>query len=223
MRRSISKKILTYFFLLLVLGSINNYSLNDIKFYNVKRISIFGLDEISNASLHNKLSNLQLGNIFLIDKLDILKIINSNSSIENYKITKKYPSTLEITLKKTTFLAKLNQDGKEYLVGSNGKLIQKEFIDKNLAYIFGDIETQEFLKLKKIIEQSKISFNQIKKFYFFPSKRWDLELDNKIIIKLPQINIIDSLDNAFKILKNKKFENVKIIDLRINNQIILND
>ena len=223
MRRSISKKILTYFFLLLVLGSINNYSLNDIKFYNVKRISIFGLDEISNASLHNKLSNLQLGNIFLIDKLDILKIINSNSSIENYKITKKYPSTLEITLKKTTFLAKLNQDGKEYLVGSNGKLIQKEFIDKNLAYIFGDIETQEFLKLKKNIEQSKISFNQIKKFYFFPSKRWDLELDNKIIIKLPQINIIDSLDNAFKILKNKKFENVKIIDLRINNQIILND
>ncbi len=223
MRRSISKKILTYFFLLLVLGSINNYSLNDIKFYNVKRISIFGLDEISNGSLHNKLSNLQLGNIFLIDKLDILKIINSNSSIENYKITKKYPSTLEITLKKTTFLAKLNQDGKEYLVGSNGKLIQKEFIDKNLAYIFGDIETQEFLKLKKNIEQSKISFNQIKKFYFFPSKRWDLELDNKIIIKLPQINIIDSLDNAFKILKNKKFENVKIIDLRINNQIILND
>ena len=32
-----------------------------------------------------------------------------------------------------------------------------------------------------------------------------------------------SLDHAFEILKNQNFNNVKIIDARIDNQVILND
>ena len=222
MRQSTGKKILTYFFFLLILGSINNYSLSDLKLYNIKKINVFGLDKNSNKTLIDKINDLELGNIFFINKIDILKIINSNSTIENYRITKKYPSTIEINVQKTTFLAKSNQNGKVYLVGSNGKLIENELIDKKLPYIFGDLEIEKFLKLKKIIEQSKISFNRIKKFYFFPSKRWDLVLENEIIIKLPKMHIKDSLDNAFKILNDKKFEKIKIIDLRVNNQIIIN-
>lgn len=223
MRQSISKKILTYFFLLLILSSINNIELNDFKIYKIDKINVFGLDEISNKILHNKINNLNLGNIFLVDKIDLLKIINSNSTIENYRIIKKYPSTLEINVQKTNFLAKLNQNGKEYLVGSNGKLINKEFTGNKLPYIFGTLEVKEFLKLKKIIDQSKISFNEIKNFYFFPSKRWDIELENKIIIKLSKMHIKDSLDNAFEVLKEKKFKNIKLIDFRVNNQIILNE
>ena len=223
MRQSISKKILTYFFLLLILSSINNIELNDFKIYKIDKINVFGLDEISNKILHNKINNLNLGNIFLVDKIDLLKIINSNSTIENYRIIKKYPSTLEINVQKTNFLAKFNQNGKEYLVGSNGKLINNEFNGNKLPYIFGTLEVKEFLKLKKIIDQSKISFNEIKNFYFFPSKRWDIELENKIIIKLSKMHIKDSLDNAFEVLKEKKFKNIKLIDFRVKNQIILNE
>ena len=59
--------------------------------------------------------------------------------------------------------------------------------------------------------------------YFFPSKRWDIELKNKIIIKLPIENVSNSLDDIFRFLNNDNIKNIKTIDARVKNQIILND
>ena len=85
------------------------------------------------------------------------------------------------------------------------------------------MDVQEFLNLKKLFDQSKFPFKEIKNLYFYPSKRWDVELKNNIIIKLSKNNLKLSLDNAFEILKNQNFNNVKIIDARIDDHVILND
>ena len=76
---------------------------------------------------------------------------------------------------------------------------------------------------KDIIDRSKFSYEQIKNLYFFPSKRWDLELKNNIIIKLPNKNILETLNYSYDFLENKKTLNIKIIDARIKKQIILNE
>ena len=44
MQQRKSKKILIYFFLLSVVGSINNINLNRLKFQNINNINITGLD-----------------------------------------------------------------------------------------------------------------------------------------------------------------------------------
>ena len=59
--------------------------------------------------------------------------------------------------------------------------------------------------------------------FFFPSKRWDIEIKNGIIIKLPKSNVKKSLNQSFEVLNDEKFKNIKIIDIRIKNQIILNE
>ena len=77
----------------------------------------------------NKLKNLNLGNIFFINKKKIEKLINSNSLIESYIVFKEYPSTLNIKIDKTNFFAKINDNGKNYLIGSNGKLLKNESLN----------------------------------------------------------------------------------------------
>ena len=57
----------------------------------------------------------------------------------------------------------------------------------------------------------------------FPSKRWDLELKNNIIIKLSQKHTKKSLDDAILFLNETNLKELKIIDARIKNQIIIND
>jgi hypothetical protein len=42
-------------------------------------------------------------------------------------------------------------------------------------------------------------------------------------VKLPKNNIKNSLELASKLLTNKNIKDIKIIDARIKNQIILND
>ena len=81
----------------------------------------------------------------------------------------------------------------------------------------------EFIKFMYVIEQSKLSLNQIKNLYFFPSKRWDLELKNNIILKLAKDHTKLSINQAFEIINNNNFNNIKVVDARIKNQIILND
>ncbi len=216
------KKILIYFFLLLIVGSINNIKLNNLKFTETN-IEITGIEESEKKIILENINNLNLSNYFLINRNEILKIINSISLVEKFSIFKKYPDTLKIKIQQTKFLAKINYKGKEYFVGENGKLIKSTFSNKNLPYIFGKPDINEFLLFKKIIDQSKLSYKEIKNFYFFPSKRWDIELRNNTIIKLSKNTNIDSINTVFKFLGDKNFDNLNIVDARINNQIILND
>mgnify|MGYP001368534278 CR=1 FL=1 len=108
-------------------------------------------------------------------------------------------------------------------IGTNGKLTKKYSGSNSLPFIFGKPDISEFLELKKIIDQSQFSFSQIKKLYFFPSRRWDLEIQDNILIKLPNYHIKDSLNYANEFLNNNKEIKFKTIDIRIKDQIILYD
>ena len=184
-----SKKILIYFFLLLLVGSINNSNINGVKFQNIDNINIVGLDINNKSFLLKKIKNFNLNNIFSISKIDLINEIESNSLVEKYSIFKRYPSSLDIKIEKTNFLAKINKDSQIYYIGSNGKFIKNDFLNNQLPFIFGNPEVVEFFYIKEIIDKSKISFADVKNLYFFPSKRWDLELRDNTVIKLPNDNI----------------------------------
>ena len=218
MQQRKSKKILIYFFLLLVVGSINNINLNGLKFQNINNINITGLDIKNKLILFKEIENFNLNNIFLINKNDLKNEIESNPLVENYFIFKRYPSSLDINIKKTKFLAKINKNGQIFYVGSNRKFVKNDNLNNELPFIFGNPKVIEFFNIKEIIDKSKISYSDIKNLYFFPSKRWDIELRNNTIIKLPKDNINFALNFAIEFLDDNKF-----IDARIKNQIILND
>ena len=204
------------------MGSINNKIFSSTKFYQIKEIQISGLENIDNEILLSKLNNFFFKNILLINKNEISKIIENNDLVENYTIIKKYPSKLDVRIEKAKFYAKINRNNKIFYVGSNGKLIKNNF-QYELPFIFGNPEVNEFLKFKKIIDNSKLQYRDIKNLYFFQSKRWDIELNNNLIVKLPKENLDKSLDNVFEIINNNNLNKSKIIDLRIKNQIITNE
>ena len=218
-----SKKILSYFFLLIIVSSISNNSINILNLSKIQNIEISGLDPKDNQILLNKIKNLNVENIFAINKNEIVKLLNSNSLVERYEVFKKYPSTININIEKTDFFAKINKNGKIYLVGSNGKLTLAEDFYNDLPYIFGKPSIKEFLKFKKIIDKSKFSYNQIENLYFFPSNRWDIKLKQNILLRLPYDLNHESLDRLYKFLKYNTEKNLTVIDNRIEGQIILNE
>ena len=219
-----SKKILIYLFLLFLVGSINNIHINNLNLLSVKEINVTGLENKENSTLSKKIERLlKLDNIYLINKKDLNTLIESNNLVEKYFIFKRYPSSLNINIDKTNFLAKISKNGKIYDLASNGKLIENRHSNRQLPFVFGNPEIVEFFNIKKIIDESQISFEEIESLYFFLSKRWDLKLRNNIIIKLPNDNTKEALKLVSEFLHNNEFKYIKIIDARIKNQIILND
>ena len=161
MRLRKSKKILIYFFLLIIVGSLNNHKFKEFKLYKINKINISGLNKSENLNFMEELKSLDLNNIFFLDEAGINKILYENSVIENYKIIRIYPSTLDFQIKKTNFLAQITKNGKTFLIGSNGKLTEYNLINQKLPYVFGKFEIEYFSKLKKILDNSKFSFDEI--------------------------------------------------------------
>ena len=218
-----SKQIFIYLFLLFLFGSITNTSLNNTQILNLEKVIVSGLDEENNRKLIKKINNLKLKNIFFLNENKIKEIIETNNLVENYKISKIYPSTLDIKINKTKSLAKINRNGQILFLGSNGKFSEKISQNKKLPFIFGKPKVSEFLYIKKIIDDSKFSYDEIKNLYFFPSKRWDIELNNSIFLKLPKNDLKNTLNYIFNFLANNNLKDNTIIDARIETQIVIND
>ena len=223
MHQKKSKKILLYFFLLIILGTFNNYFLIKIDFPKLKNIEVSGSNEDMNQKIAKDLIFLKFQNLFFLKSSQIKKIIDTNNSVENYTVFKEFPSTLLIKIEETRILANFYKNGSNYFFGSNGKLIKTDNRKKDKPFLFGDFKNKEFLKLKKIIDKSKLEYSDIKNIYFFDSKRWDIELRNGLLIKLPEKKLLESLDLSIELILSNNFKNIKIIDTRVNDQVILNE
>ena len=222
MLQQINKKIIFYISLVVILGTFNNKNLKNFDLPKINVVNIEGIEFNDNEYL--KIINLiKLNNLLSIQKFQIKEILNSNNLIEEYEVFKKYPSSLEIKIEKTNFLASTNINGKNYLVGSNGKFINTKDYSQNLPFIFGNFETEKFLEFKNIILQTDFKYNNIKNFYYFPSGRWDIEMISGVLIKLPITGIKESLNLSIDLLDDIEFSNIKILDIRQKNQIVIND
>ena len=217
-----SKRILFYFFLIIFLSSLNNKYFFKIGLEPIDKIKIIGLEEAEMQDLLDNFKLLNLKSIFLLNKFEIIKKIESNKLVENYSVFKKYPSTLEVRIDKTKFLANIFKEGKSFVLGSNGKLIQTTNRNNNLPNIFGDYDKASFFNLLKFIKKSKFKLSDIKDLYFFKSGRWDIKTDQNVIIKLPRKNLEESLNLSLAVLNDNEFKDIKILDLRQEKQVIVN-
>ena len=208
-----------FFFLV----SINNISFMNISFPKISKIEINGLNVDEKKEIENFIYKSNFKNIFHLDKNYLKKKINSINTIEQFKIFKNYPSTLKIFIEKTKILARTKRNGSDYLIGSNGKLIENRNSILDLPFIFGDLNISEFLKLKKDIDNSLFDFSEISNLYIFKSNRWDIETRNGNLIKLPKNNIEEILNLYVRWSNEKKINEKTIIDFRQKNQIILNE
>ena len=221
MHQLISKKVVIYLCLFFLLVTVNSNLISNLKLPKIEKVEISGFNLNQSNELKDVIKNLKSKNIFFINKSKTKKIFFSENIVEELSIFKNYPSTLIIDIKKTKLLAITNKDGEDYFIGKNGKLIKKNESILKLPYIFGDLDINEFLKLKDNIDKSNFKFKQISNLYYYKSKRWDIETIQGYLIKLPKENVSDTLNLFDRLHKEKNF-NKRIIDFRQKGQIILN-
>jgi cell division protein FtsQ len=214
-------KIFIYLLFLIILSTTSNKFIKKDKHSSfIGKININGLSSVDSSKLQSELSNFFYENVYALQKDEIDTIISKHNIIEEYNVKKIYPSSLLIKIKTTKLIAKIS--GIDQLaIGANGKLIKIKETNEILPYIFGKFNSKEFLRFKKNIDNSKFDFTKLKSLYFFPSNRWDVITNDDILIKLPQENLPKALSLAYKIINNDEFKGKKVVDLRINNNLVV--
>jgi len=222
MQKQISKKIFLYLFLFLFLGTPNNKMLLELNIKDSNGFEISSLSKFDDIEIIKELSNHKHENLFLLEKEQIKKIIKKNKIIENYNIYKKYPSDLVVNFEKTELFAVTQMDGVNFYIGSNGNLIKTKDIEMDLPMIFGNFDLGEFFRLKDLIDESFFEFYDIKNLYYYKSKRWDIETKNGLLLKLPSNDLRKSFRIFNIIINDTELQNIQMIDLRQDNQVIIN-
>ena len=214
-------RITVYLIFFIILSTISNKGIENKKNYLDKfiKIDVSGLSNNKNLLIKKKLNELLFRNIFFISKDSINSVITQFNLVEHYSVKKIYPKKINIEIESTEFIARI-KGSREFLVGSNGKLISDEYSDKVLPFIFGKFDSKKFLEFKKILESSGFKLSDFKSIFFYPHGRWDLQTSGDILIRLPEKNLSKKLGIANKIINNNHFKDNKIIDLRISNHII---
>ena len=216
-----------YFYLALLLVLLSTHNLNSInsanEYFKVKKIVLKGnIEENLNREISTSLDKFYNYNIFSINSEEIKNILSNFNIISEYKIKKEYPSVIRIDLKKTNIVAYYYDKNQKIYIGNNGKKIKKNNLkSKDLPSIEGQVDIKKFLELKKNLLNKGFKLNDFSKFYFFKSNRWNLLFKNEILVKLSADDIEFSLKLLKDIIQSSNINDIKVIDLRIRNRVIL--
>ena len=226
MHQSTSKyKLCLYLFFFIFSSSIFNFQIfeNYEENFRLKTIKINGLSSDEKKKVETELSNFLNTNIFNLKKNLILEKLNKFNFLENIYVSRIIPSSININLSKTDIIGKTVVNGKVFYIGNNGNFIDSDQLleEKNIASVFGNFEIREYLNLLKILNENNIDIRNIEKYFFYKNKRWDLLFKDGLTLKLPSKKVDESMKIYKKLLDYNNLINIKIIDLRVNNQIIL--
>ena len=215
-------RILLASILLLLLSTYNTQKSSNLNSQlNIKKIEIENNQFVDEKIIKKKLSFLYETNLFLLKKKDIELKLKEINFINSFEVKKIYPNKIKIKIYENIPIAIIQNKTEKKFFTSNGKAI--DFIEieefSNLPLVFGD--HRSFSDFYKVLKKVNFPLNEIKKFYLFESRRWDILTKNNQIIKLPIKDYEISLQNFIDLKDQINFGKYQIFDYRINNQIIL--
>ena len=222
-------KIIFLLILLILLSTytpkgLNSLSENNSNFFKIKNIQVTNTNLINKNIIIKKLDNIYTKNILTINKKDIENPLKDIDFLEKIQVKKKYPDTIFIKVFETFPIAITTKKEKKYYLDSSSNLI---IYNKDLNFyevlpnIFGKNVENYFADFLKKLEENNFPYKEIKNYYYFEVGRWNLQLSDDRIIKLPYSKIISAIKKSIQLLNDKEFKNYNIIDLRIHDKIIV--
>ena len=193
-----------------------------IKKFEIKEIKIENNEILEDQELIKTFSFLYNKNIIFLNSNELKKNIDQKSFIEKIEIKKIFPNKLLIQVfEKKPIAILIDKHQKKYYLGKKTDLIEFKKILKYESLPIVKGEPKDFKKLLDNLNKINFPTNQILSYKYFKVDRWNIEMIDKKILKLPEKNYTKSLVNFMHIKDKSNFTKYKIFDYRLNNQLVL--
>ena len=190
-------------------------------FFSLKNIIVTNNVLVNKSDVKTKLHLVYNKNIFFLRKRDIENPLKDINFLKDIEVKKKYPNTILIKIYESKPAGILKKNKVSYLIDSESNLIPFNDNFVNLPYIFGNGAEKYFKYFLGKLRSNHFPIKTIKNFYYFQIGRWDIELNNRKIIKFPHSDINFAIKKSIELLKRSDFNKYNIIDLRVNGKIIV--
>lgn len=190
--------------------------------YNVKHIEIINYQNLTKYEIVKYFEEYKDKSIFLVPLNQKIKEINQNKWVKNVKIRSDYKNTLKIFLEEEIPIG-IYVVNNQYILFSQD-LVILDIVNNISKYsklikFYGENAIENSKKLVLLFD-NEIK-NSIDSAIYINNRRWNIKLNNAILLKLPERNIKEAILNYKKIynnLSNKELNDIESIDLRLKNQ-----
>ena len=211
---------LTAIFVFLKFPSLLNNS------FQIKNVIIEGSEKSNISEIENNVTEFK-GNLIGLNFNSIKEIVESSEWVKRASIKKVLPSTLKINVTENDPYAIYFQEGKSFLIDLDGSIITEINLNNyedDLLFVRGENSPE---LLEQLIRDISIAFpnltQTLEEVEFIEKRRWNLKLNNKLLVKLPDENIQQSLKNLKQLFEEQEVmeSNIIEIDLRIQGRAAL--
>lgn len=193
--------------------------------FKVGDIVIKGRNHASSQQILEKIDLTRNDPIFKYSPEEVRGRLKQISWIRDAMVQRHLPDILSITIMERKPLAIWQNQKKHFLVDNEGAIISEEINAeyKGLPMIVGANAPIHVSKILSCLIKYPEIQKRVSALVLVSGRRWNLQLDGSIDIKLPEINIEEALERLVRILvqPNINFKEVKIIDLRQAKQVTM--
>ena len=194
--------------------------------FQIKNVIIEGSEKSNISEIENNVTEFK-GNLIGLNFNSIKEIVESSEWVKRASIKKVLPSTLKINVTENDPYAIYFQEGKSFLIDLDGSIITEINLNNyedDLLFVRGENSPE---LLEQLIRDISIAFpnltQTLEEVEFIEKRRWNLKLNNKLLVKLPDENIQQSLKNLKQLFEEQEVmeSNIIEIDLRIQGRATL--
>tara|TARA_Y100000591_G_C21824059_1_gene695452 strand:- start:1019 stop:1693 length:675 start_codon:yes stop_codon:yes gene_type:complete len=219
------KNLFVWLFIFTFLSTISLNFLNERNFstFSIEKINITGIVNLNEADFQNQLNRFYGKSLIFLNRKDLNEIGSKFVFINEIKIKKSYPNTLNIKVKENKPLGILFDNSEKILLLENDKIVNNSLLidNKNLFKIKGKGAKKKFSGFYQRLNNTSFEIELLKELNYFEVDRWDIVLKDGKILKLPTESFEASIEKFMSIYDKDNFSNFKIFDFRINGQLIL--
>ena len=183
--------------------------------YQFINFEINSLDRVDKSEVLKVIKKYYNLSIFLIPLNDISKSLHDFNWVKSVNLSSDFKNKINVEIIEYVPIGLYSYNKQHFYFSKEGKIIDKfrEKNNENLIIFHGKQVLKEanyFLdSLGKIERKNMI---KIKEAYYINQRRWDIKLDNDILLNLSEKNIIDSVNNYIKLIE--KFNNTEIVSIK---------
>lgn len=193
--------------------------------FRVNEILVAGRQEIAKEELLETLTIKKDMPIFWLDinaaQQELMKI----SWVKNVTISRRLPSSIFVDLEEREPAALWQHDKQVDLVDRDGIILVTNNMEKwkDLPLIVGTGSVENLPQLADLLNAEPLVKNHIVSATRIGERRWDLQFDTGVVVKLPEEDVEFAIRRLVKVETEKQIlsKNVKIIDLRKPERMVL--
>ena len=221
-------KIITLILLLIFLTTYNPSKIlffeeEKFFFFQIENIEVINNKKIKKNEVTRRLKHIYRKNILLVSVNDIEKPLKNLNFLDKIEVKKKYPNTVLIKIFETRPVGIIFKDNEKYIIDSSSNLMNysDNLVYDNLPNVFGKDSEKDFINFFDQLKNNNFPKKKIKNYYYFQINRWDIEMENKQLIKFPSTKRDLAIKQSVELLNRKDFNDYKVIDLRIHGKIVV--